>query len=75
MRKAIKTIATRAAEHINSPVTPHVLRHTFATNARNNGMEVENIQTLLGHKKYETTMRYIDYNNNGVKFQHERFVV
>jgi len=37
---------------------PHALRHTFATQHIANGTPLENIKTLLGHKKYDTTLIY-----------------
>jgi hypothetical protein len=39
-------------------VHPHQLRHTFATDLRRNGEELETIKDLLGHKKYDTTLIY-----------------
>lgn len=37
---------------------PHLLRHTMATNAANNGMPIQEISALLGHESVETTMIY-----------------
>lgn len=39
-------------------VTPHILRHTNATTALQNGMPIEDISKLLGHASIETTMIY-----------------
>lgn len=39
-------------------ITPHHLRHAWATHARNNGARVEDIQVILGHKDIRTTLRY-----------------
>ena len=39
-------------------IHPHKLRHTFATNLRANGSELEDIKDLLGHKNYNTTLIY-----------------
>lgn len=51
-------------------VTPHVIRHTTATQALDNGMPIEEVQKLLGHAKISTTMIYIDMTDKRVRDHH-----
>jgi site-specific recombinase XerD len=46
------------AAHITQTVTPHVLRHTYATIARDEGAELGDLQDSMGHQDPKTTRRY-----------------
>ena len=55
-------------------VHPHKFRRTFATNAIDKGMPIEQVQKLLGHVRIDTTLHYAIVNQNNVKLAHKKFL-
>ena len=69
----VKNIVERAG--ITKNITPHTLRHTFATTLLRNGCPVEHIQKMLGHAKLSTTMIYAKVDDEDVRRNHEKYAI
>ncbi len=58
---------------LSKKVTPHTLRHTYATDLLAHGADLRSVQELLGHKNVATTQVYTHVTNKRLKDIHERF--
>jgi integrase/recombinase XerD len=56
LSKYFKELRLRA--HIDKPLTPHILRHTYCTNLLHNGADITFIKELAGHADIQTTAKY-----------------
>jgi integron integrase len=65
LQRAVKTAAKLTK--INKPVSPHTLRHCFATHLLEAGHDIHTVQELLSHKDVKTTMIYTHVLNHGPK--------
>ena len=63
----IQKLVKEIGEKIGLDIHPHLLRHTFATDLLNHGLDIRLIQELLGHENLDTTQIYTHVSNSKVK--------
>jgi site-specific recombinase XerD len=73
--RAIQLMIKRTAmlAGVSKKVTPHTLRHTYATDLLNHGADLRSVQELLGHKNVATTQIYTHVTNKRLRDIHEKF--
>lgn len=71
IERIIKFYASKAG--ITKKVTPHVLRHSFATDLLSNGADIRSVQQLLGHASINTTQIYTHVTDSHLREIHKKY--
>ncbi|OGG59639.1 hypothetical protein A3C89_00275 [Candidatus Kaiserbacteria bacterium RIFCSPHIGHO2_02_FULL_50_50] len=71
MQRILKHYAIKAG--VTKTVTPHTMRHAFATSLLHNGADIRSVQALLGHSSIVTTQIYTHVVDNQLRDIHKKF--
>ena len=71
IERIVKHYAIKAG--ISKKVTPHVIRHSFATDLLSNGADLRSVQMLLGHANIATTQIYTHVTDKALRDTHKKF--
>lgn len=69
--KIVKKLALE--KHIHTDISPHILRHSFATHMIENGADIRSVQELLGHASVSTTQVYTTLSNQFVEKSYNHY--
>ncbi len=70
IQRKLQKIRTKL--NLSENITPHTLRHTYATHLLSQGVDLRSIQELLGHSSLSSTQRYTEVELNKIKEEYEK---
>lgn len=73
-RRRVYYALKKHADGIEEQLSPHAIRHTFATNLIDRGMSIRTVSLLLGHNDLKTTMRYITTHTETVRREYNQIM-
>ena len=62
----------RALAELEKKASVHTLRHTFSTHQIHNGLPIPKLKEVLGHKRLETTYKYVHYDRTNLRQEMEQ---
>ena len=73
--KSVENIFNRLSNKTNLTVTPHIMRHTYATLALQSGMPLTHVQKTLNHSSSDTTLIYAEILKEDIQKSHLKYVL
>lgn len=73
--RSVEHVLHEIGEELGIELYPHKIRHTTATNALQSGMEITQVQKMLGHSSVATTQIYAETSQDDVAISHKKYVL
>ena len=70
---SVEEMFRRLGERVNVYAHPHKFRRTFCSQMIKKGMPIDQVQKLMGHGSIDTTLRYLDMDDETIEMTHKKF--